>query len=80
MPPPSVKIRQDVQAVMQQNLADVGIKLELTQWMTRLFFASYAEMGRLPEVNIDMQEWSDGPLFPDPDIYYWLCDQIPTDA
>jgi hypothetical protein len=29
--------------------------------------------------EFDIQEWSDGPLFPDPDLYYWLCDQIPTD-
>jgi ABC-type transport system substrate-binding protein len=24
-------------------------------------------------------EWSDGPGFPDPDIYYWLCSEIPSD-
>ena len=25
-------------------------------------------------------EWSDGPYgFPDPDIYYWLCSEIPSD-
>ncbi len=24
-------------------------------------------------------EWSDGPIFPDADVYYWLCDEIPSD-
>ena len=24
-------------------------------------------------------EWSDAPIFPDADIYYWLCSEIPTD-
>jgi ABC-type transport system substrate-binding protein len=23
-------------------------------------------------------EWSDAPAFPDPDIYYWLCSEIPS--
>ncbi len=72
--------RQDVQAVMQQNLADVGIKLDVNPVDDTLFFASYADNGPAARGDYDIQEWSDGPLFPDPDIYYWLCDQIPTDA
>ena len=24
-------------------------------------------------------EWSDGPIFPDADVYYWLCNEIPSD-
>jgi peptide/nickel transport system substrate-binding protein len=72
--------RQDVQAVMQQNLADVGIKLDVNPVDDTLFFASYADNGPAARGEYDIQEWSDGPLFPDPDIYYWLCDQIPTDA
>jgi peptide/nickel transport system substrate-binding protein len=72
--------RQDVQAVMQQDLADVGIKLDVNPVDDTLFFASYADNGPAARGEFDIQEWSDGPLFPDPDIYYWLCDQIPTDA
>jgi len=71
--------RQDVQAVIQQDLADVGIKLDVNPVDDTLFFASYAENGPAARGEYDIQEWSDGPLFPDPDIYYWLCDQIPTD-
>jgi peptide/nickel transport system substrate-binding protein len=71
--------RQDVQAVIQQDLADVGIKLDVNPVDDTLFFASYADNGPAARGEFDIQEWSDGPLFPDPDIYYWLCDQIPTD-
>jgi peptide/nickel transport system substrate-binding protein len=71
--------RQDVQAVVQQDLADVGIKLDVNPVDDTLYFASYADNGPAARGEFDIQEWSDGPLFPDPDIYYWLCDQIPTD-
>jgi peptide/nickel transport system substrate-binding protein len=73
------EIRQDVQAVMQQQLAEVGIKLDVQAVDDTLYFASYGDNGPAARGEFDIQEWSDGPLFPDPDIYYWLCDQIPTD-
>jgi len=73
------EIRQDAQAVMQQQLATVGIKLNVSPVDDTLYFASYAENGPAARGEFDIQEWSDGPLFPDPDLYYWLCDQIPTD-
>ena len=73
------EIRQDAQAVMQQQLAEVGIKLNIFPVDDTLYFASYADNGPAARGEYDIQEWSDGPLFPDPDLYYWLCDQIPTD-
>jgi peptide/nickel transport system substrate-binding protein len=73
------EIRQDAQAVMQQNLADVGIKLSVNPVDDTLYFASYADNGPAARGEFDIQEWSDGPLFPDPDIYYWLCSEIPSD-
>jgi peptide/nickel transport system substrate-binding protein len=73
------EIRQSVQAVMQQQLAAVGIKLDVQAVDDTLYFASYGDNGPAARGEYDIQEWSDGPLFPDPDIYYWLCDQIPTD-
>lgn len=73
------EIRQDAQAVMQQQLAAVGIKLNVFPVDDTLYFASYADNGPAARGEYDIQEWSDGPLFPDPDLYYWLCDQIPTD-
>jgi len=73
------EIRQDTQAVMQQQLAAVGIKLNVNPVDDTLYFASYADNGPAARGEYDIQEWSDGPLLPDPDLYYWLCDQIPTD-
>jgi len=73
------EIRQDVQAVMQQQLAEVGIKLNVNPVDDTLYFSSYADKGPAAKGEYDIQEWSDGPLFPDPDLYYWKCDQIPTD-
>jgi peptide/nickel transport system substrate-binding protein len=73
------KDRQDVQAVMQQQLAEVGIKLNIASVDDTLYFASYAEGGPAAKGEYDIMEWSDGPLFPDPDLYYWLCSEIPTD-
>lgn len=71
--------RQDVQAVMQQQLAAVGVKMNINPVDDTLYFASYGDNGPAARGEFDIQEWSDGPLFPDPDIYYWLCSEIPTD-
>jgi peptide/nickel transport system substrate-binding protein len=73
------KDRQDVQAVMQQQLAQVGIKLNIASVDDTLFFGTYAEGGTAARGEYDIMEWSDGPLFPDPDLYYWLCSEIPSD-
>jgi peptide/nickel transport system substrate-binding protein len=73
------EVRQDTQAILQQDLAAVGIKLDILPVDDTLYFASYADNGPAARGEYDIQEWSDGPLFPDPDLYYWLCDQIPTD-
>jgi len=70
------EVRQDAQAVIQEQLAEVGIKVNLQSVEEDLFFAVD---GPAAKGEFDIQEWSDGPLFPDPDIYYWLCDQIPTE-
>jgi peptide/nickel transport system substrate-binding protein len=73
------EIRQDVQAVIQQQLAAVGIKVNILSSDDNIFFASYGEGGPAATGEYDIMEWSDAPLFPDPDIYYWLCSEIPSD-
>lgn len=71
--------RQDVQAVAQQQLAKVGIKLELSSYESDTFFADFEHKGPAATGQLDIMEWSDGPTgFPDPDIYYWLCSEIPS--
>jgi len=64
-----------VQAVAQQQLAEVGIKVELSSYEDDVFFG---QDGPAAIGDIDIMQWSDGPAFPDPDVYYWLCSEIPT--
>jgi peptide/nickel transport system substrate-binding protein len=73
------EIRQDTQAVAQQQLLAVGIDLQIMSQESDIFFGSYSD-GAAPAVgDVDIMEWSDGPYFPDPDTDYWLCDQVPDD-
>jgi peptide/nickel transport system substrate-binding protein len=73
------EIRQDIQAVTQQMLREVGIDLQIFSYDSDLFFASYAD-GSPPALGeVDIMEWSDCTNFPDPDYYYWLCEELPDD-
>ncbi|MBI3162207.1 MAG: peptide ABC transporter substrate-binding protein, partial [Chloroflexi bacterium] len=74
------EIRQEFQAVAQQQLAEVGIKLEILNYDSDIFWGGYADGGPTYSGELDLQEWSDAPSgFPDPDIYYWLCSEVPSD-
>jgi peptide/nickel transport system substrate-binding protein len=73
------EIRQDIQAVTQQYLKDVGIDLQIQSWDADIFFGSYADAAPPAMGEVDIMEWSDSTYFPDPDTDYWLCSQIPTD-
>jgi peptide/nickel transport system substrate-binding protein len=73
------EIRQDVQAVTQQMLAEVGIDLQIQSYDADLFFASYADGSPAALGDVDVMEWSDCTMFPDPDQNYWLCSELPTD-
>ncbi len=73
------EIRQDAQAVIQQQLSEIGVKVNILSADGDVYFASYGEGGPAAIGEYDIQEWSDGPLFPDADLYYWLCSEIPSD-
>ncbi len=73
------EIRKDTQAVLQQQLAAVGIKVELLNYESDLFFGGYAEGGPCATGELDMFEYSTVFNFPDPDVADWLCDNIPSD-
>ena len=74
------EVRQSAQAIIQQMLASVGVKVELLNYDSDIFFASYADKGPTYSGDLDIYEWSDVPTaFPDPDIAYWLCSEIPSD-
>jgi len=73
------EVRQDTQAVMQQDLAQVGIKLDLQSYEFDLFFSSYADNGPSANFSLDLIQYSDSPDFPDPNAVVWLCSEIPSD-
>ncbi len=61
-------------------LAEVGIGTTLLNYDSDIFFASYGDQGPSYTGELDIMQWSDVPTaFPDPDIAYWLCSEIPSD-
>jgi peptide/nickel transport system substrate-binding protein len=73
------EIRQNIQAVTQQMLREVGIDLQILSFDADFFFASYADGSPAALGEVDIMEWSDCTNFPDPDYYYWLCSELPDD-
>ncbi len=73
------EVRQDTQAVAQQDLAQVGIGLDLQSFDSDIFFASYSEDGPSANFSLDIIEYSDSPDFPDPNTVVWRCAEIPSD-
>ena len=72
------EVRQNTQAIVQQMLEQVGIKVDLLNYESDIFFADLKNKGPTYSGELDIMEWSDAPLFPDPDISYWRCAQIPS--
>jgi len=74
------EVRQDTQAVFQQELAAVGIKVELQNFDPDIFFSGYGEGGPAATGQLDLTEYSNVVTgFPDPDSADFLCSEIPTD-
>jgi len=74
------EVRQNTQAIIQQMLAEVGVGTTLLNYDSDIFFASYGDQGPSYTGELDIMQWSDVPTaFPDPDIAYWLCSEIPSD-
>ncbi len=73
------EVRQDTQAVLEQQLAQVGIKVELLNIDKNIFFSSYSEGGPCAVGDYDIFEYSAVPEFPDPNTADWLCSEIPSD-
>ncbi|MBI4733134.1 MAG: peptide ABC transporter substrate-binding protein [Chloroflexi bacterium] len=73
-------VRMDMQAVIQQQLAQIGVGVELFNYDSDILFGSYGDGGPVATGNYDIAQWSDLPGgFPDPDSAYWLCSEIPSD-
>ena len=73
------QIRQDTQAVVQQQLMKVGIKVDLLNFASDTFFNGYDKQGPAATGQLDIYQFSQtSGSFPDPDISEWLCNQIPS--
>jgi len=73
------QIRQDTQAVAQQQLADVGIKVELYNYDPDIYFSGYGEGGPAATGQLDLFQYSTTTQYPDPDTPDYLCSEIPSD-
>jgi peptide/nickel transport system substrate-binding protein len=75
------ELRRNVQAVVAQQWEAVGIRANLQNYESDLFFSGYEEGGPVAVGDFDIAEWSDLPTsFPDPDASEkWRCADIPTD-
>jgi peptide/nickel transport system substrate-binding protein len=73
------QIRKDVQAVVQQDFQKLGIKLDLQNPSSDVFFNSYGQGGPVATGQFDIAEWSQNPSFPDPDTSVFSCSEIPSD-
>jgi len=71
------QIRKDVQAVVQQAMAEVGIGVEISNYDN--FFDTYGEGGPAATGAYDIAEWSQNPDFPDPNTSVFSCSEIPSD-
>lgn len=73
------QIRVDTMAVFQQQLAEVGVAVELINYPSDIFFSSYLEGGPVSVGDYDIAEYSTNSAFPDPDTSQFLCSQIASD-
>lgn len=73
------EVRMDTQAVAQQQLAEIGIKLELYNYDPDIFFSGYGDNGPAATGQLDIFQYSGQPNYPDPAIGEWYCREIPDD-
>ncbi len=73
------EIRRDTQAVVQQQLAAIGVKVNLLNYDSDIYFGSYGENGPAATGQLDMFEYSTVAQFPDPNSADFLCSEVPSD-
>jgi peptide/nickel transport system substrate-binding protein len=73
------EVREQTQVVAMQNLADVGIGIEVANNSYDTMWNSYGQGGPIATGNFDIAEWSSTSSFPDPSRNDWLCSEIPSD-
>jgi peptide/nickel transport system substrate-binding protein len=71
------ELRHEAQVYFQEQMAAIGIQINLQSYEDDLFFADFADGGPAATGQLDLFEYSSAPRFPDPDIDEWLCAEIP---
>ena len=72
-------VRQQTQSMIKEDLAAIGVEVDIRRVIEENFFASDpAETRSLNHFYADMQEYNTGTDTPDPAIYmsWWTCDEI----
>jgi peptide/nickel transport system substrate-binding protein len=72
------EVRKQIQAVAEEQLKAVGIGVDLQNFESDNFFGTFNDGGPMATGQLDMFEYSDTTAWPDPDITYWNCSEIPT--
>jgi peptide/nickel transport system substrate-binding protein len=73
------ELRKNVQAVVAQQWANVGIGAELVNYSSDVFWNGYNDGGPQAQGLYEIAEYSSVPGgFPDPDSSGWKCDEITT--
>ena len=71
------ELRKNVQAVIEQQWAAVGIGAELQNYSSDVFWNGYNDQGPQAQGLYDIAEYSSVGSFPDPEASNnWLCDQV----
>jgi peptide/nickel transport system substrate-binding protein len=70
------EIRQKAQAIIRQQLLQVGIRLDLIDYPPSVFFSGFAEAGPAATGQLDVYQLSSAIRFPDPDTADFLCSQL----
>jgi peptide/nickel transport system substrate-binding protein len=74
------ELREATQVVVQQMLAEVGVKADIVNYSYDTIWNSYGDDGPIATGQYDIAQWSDGAYdYPDPNTPYFLCDQFPSD-
>ena len=72
------ELRHEAQVYFQEQMAAIGVQINLQSYEDDLFFADFANGGPVATGQLDLFEYSSAPRFPDPDTDEWLCAEIPS--